>query len=325
MRLVQKTFLASAILAIAIVALIGLARAFSPNDSDAAYTCLVLVAAVGVISLLSIGPFIARSVQVLRCRLQPGFRKELIKDLDSPWCAVRCKALQTLVDFHDAPVGAISCWPVRRCTELQLTTMEAVFGRWLEIHDRGPVPTKGALIDALFTFASEEEAVASPLTLPEPKNACPPNGVDRLTEIVKDAILDWNASAFTSDEPGQNEDAPLGQLPRAAFIAAMREKLADVVEQVADLVSVAPTARSLADQESRVGEMLADLRGEALALALEMREAQLPAPEPVTHPRFNAPHRSFPRWLLPDGPWPPAPEFPGRWVKKYRRMRRAGL
>jgi hypothetical protein len=325
MRLVQKTFLASAILAIAIAGLVNLARGFSTNDSDAAYMCLVLIAIVGVVGLLNIGPLIARSFQVLRCQRQPEFRQELIKDLDSPWCAVRCKALQVLVDFHDAPLGAISCWPIRRCTELQITTMEAVFGRWLEVHEQGPVLTTDAVIDALFTFASEEESVTSPLTPPEPKVAGTPTGIDRLMEIVKDAILDWNASAFTLEDPGQNEDASLGPLPREAFVAAMREKVTEVVEQVADLVSAAPTTRVLADQEPRVGELLADLRGEALALALEMRETQPPDPEPTLHPRLNPPHQSIPRWLLPDAPWPPAPEFPGRWVKKYRRMRRAGL
>jgi hypothetical protein len=146
---------------------------------------------------------------------------------------------------------------------------------------------------------------------------------DRLGEIVKDAILDWNGETFSSEDAPVEEDAPLGPLHREAFVAAMREKVTEAVEHVADLLAEVPNVRSLAACEASVGEILADLRGEAVALALEMRGEQ--EPEPKTLARLDPPHAQIPRWLKPDTTWPPAPEFPGGWVKKYRRIRRAGL
>jgi len=276
-------------------------------------------------TLSVLGTYTARSIGVLRCRFDPAFRKRMIADLDFPNEPIRCQALQTLVDFHDAPVGTIMCWPLRWCTNLQLTTMEAVFGQWLEITGQMPAPSEEKVIDALFTFAPDETPIEKSVAPPESKTGDFERELDRLREIVKDAVLDWNATTFAPDDPAPDEDAPLGPLQREPFIVAMREKLTETAEQLADLVGAAPTARALAAHEPRVAEMLADLRGEALALALEMRGVQTATSEPVVRPRTDPPHRSLPRWLRPDGPWPPAPEFPGGWVKKYRRIRRAGL
>jgi hypothetical protein len=144
---------------------------------------------------------------------------------------------------------------------------------------------------------------------------------DRLGEIVKDAILDWNTETFNADDLAEGEDAALGPLQREAFVAAMREKVTEAVEHIADLLAEVPNVRSLAACEPSVGEILADLRGEAVALALEMRGMQ----EPRQLARIDPPHGSLPRWLKPDTTWPSPPEFPGGWVKKYRRIRRAGL
>jgi hypothetical protein len=325
MRLVMFTLCGWVGIAVYAAVLVHLWLVYSPADSDSAYTALVILSAIGLINLSVLGTHTARSVRVLRCRFDPAFRRQMIADLDFPSEPVRCQALQTLVDFHDAPVGTITCWPVRQCTNLQLTTMEAVFGQWLETTGKMPAPSEEKVIDALFTFAPDEMPIEKPLAQPESKEGDFERELDRLREIVKDAVLDWNASTFAPDDPTPDEDAPLGPLLREPFIAAMREKVTETVEQVADLVGAAPTVRALADYEPRVAEMLADLRGEALALALEMRGVQTPTSEPVVRSRTDPPHRSVPRWLRPDGPWPPAPEFSGGWVKKYRRIRRAGL
>jgi hypothetical protein len=108
-------------------------------------------------------------------------------------------------------------------------------------------------------------------------------------------------------------------LQRQAFVEAMREKVTEAVEHIADLLAEVPNVRSLAACEATVGEVLADLRGEAVALALEMRGACAP------ESRMDRVDPPVPRWLRPDTTWPPAPEFPGQWVKIYRRIRRAGL
>jgi hypothetical protein len=325
MRIVKFTLFGWFGIAVFTAVLIYLWLGISPADSDVAYASLLLLSAIGLMTLPIAGLYTARSIRVLRCRFDPSFRMQMNADLDFPSEPVRCLALQTLVDFHNAPVGTIMCWPMRWCTNLQLTTMEAVFGQWLETTGQMPAPSEEKIIDALFTFAPDETPIEKPLAPPELKTGDFDRELDRLREIVKDAVLDWNATTFAPDDPTPDEDAPLGPLLREPFIAAMREKVTETVEQVADLVGAAPTVRALADYEPRVAEMLADLRGEALALALEMRGVLTPTSEPVVRPRTDPPHRSLPRWLRPDAPWPPAPEFPGGWVKKYRRIRRAGL
>jgi hypothetical protein len=251
----------------------------------------------------------------------------MIAELDSPDIETRRKALQTLVDFHDAPVGSIRCWPWNQCTYLQMRSMESLMGRWLEVVNEKPSQSEEAVVEAMFTFGLNEDLQAVPAESPAPSQqpGLVEKNLDRLGEIVKDAVLDWNASTFATDDPAPDEDAPLGPMQREPFIAAMREKVTETIEQIADLVGAAPTARALAGNEPRVGEMLADLRGEALALALEMRGVQTTAAEPVVRPQTDAPDRSIPRWLRPDAPWPTAPDFPGGWVKKYRRIRRAGV
>jgi hypothetical protein len=260
---------------------------------------------------------------VIGCRFSNVFHRQMIVDLDSPRDSFRRRALQILVDFHDAPVGDIYCWPRFTCSELQLTTMEAVFGRWLEVRERLRSPTEEKIVDALFSFAPEEEGRTDLNPAPKTGGAPIQERLDDLADQVKDSILDWNAETFCSDDEAVDEDAVLGPLPRAPFVAAMREKVTEAVEHVADLLAEVPNVRSLAACEASVGEILADLRGEAVALALEMRGEQEPDPRPLA--RLDPPHAQIPRWLKPDTTWPPPPDFPGGWVKKYRRIRRAGL
>jgi hypothetical protein len=281
---------------------------------------MVLFGACALVSLRQAGTNTVRSIELLACLFNSAFRKRLIADLNSDRDRVRRHALQVLVDFYGAPVGEITCWPRTTCTDLQLTAMEAMFGRWLEVKERLKSPTQKQVIDALFSFAPDD---APPISPPETMNPELGERLERLADLVKDSVLDWNAETFTTEDAPADEDATLGPLPRAPFVAAMREKITEAVEHVADLLAEVPNVRSLAACEASVGEILADLRGEAVALALEMRGEQEPDPRPLA--RLDPPHAQIPRWLKPDTTWPPPPDFPGGWVKKYRRIRRAGL
>jgi hypothetical protein len=290
---------------------------FSAPDSFFG-TVLVLFGICTLVSLHKAGTNTIRSLESLACRFNKGFRSRLIANLDSDRDYVRRRALQVLVDFYGAPVGEIDCWPQSACTDLQLTAMEAMFGRWLEVKNRLNNPTQKQVVDALFTFAPDD---APPISPPKSVDAEVGPKLERLADLVKDSILDWNADTFAPEEAAIDEDANLGPLPREPYVAAMREKVTEAVEHVADLLAEVPNVRSLAACEPSVGEILADLRGEAVALALEMRGVEESGP----HARLDPPHAPFPRWLKPDTTWPPAPDFPGGWVKKYRRIRRAGL
>jgi hypothetical protein len=302
----------------------GIAASASFNSTELLFIGIALLfAAEAAGALLNAGANTLRMAAVIGCRFSNAFQRQMIVDLDSPRDSFRRRALQILVDFHDAPVGDISCWPRFTCSELQLTTMEAVFGRWLEVRERLRSPTEEKIVDALFSFAPEEEGRTDLNPAPKTGGAPLQERLDELADQVKDCILDWNAETLSGDEEAMDEDAVLGPLARAPFVAAMREKVTEAVEHVADLLAEVPNVRSLAACEPSVGEILADLRGEAVALALEMRGEQ--EPEPKALARLDPPHAQIPRWLKPDTTWPPPPDCPGGWVKKYRRIRRAGL
>jgi hypothetical protein len=302
----------------------GIRPTSSFNTTELLFTAIALLFAAETASaLFKAGAHTVRLAAIVACGVSEVFRRQMIVDLDSPRDSVRRRALQILVDFHDAPVGDIHCWPRFKCTELQVTTMEAVFGRWLEARKQLKKSTEQKMVDVLFDFAPEKDAPNTPCPSPKPAEAPIHESLDALANRVKDAILDWNAETFSEEEEPANEDATLGALPREPYIAALREKVTEAVEHVADLLAEVPNVRSLAACEPSVGEILADLRGEAVALALEMRGVQETEAGPRT--RLDPPHAPFPRWLKPDTTWPRAPEFPGGWVKKYRRIRRAGL
>jgi hypothetical protein len=315
--------------AAAVIVFLGIqnlrANAGNLTSSDTAITLAFFAFAALIIMpiVVASGP---RLIQFIRC-CSRGYRQRMIEDLDSPEIEVRRNALQTLVDFHGAPFGHINCWPFHRCTYLQMRAMEALMGRWLEVKDRKPAQSEEAIAEALFRFELGDEVPQPPPQPPAPP--APPGLIeeklDRIGEVVKNALLDWNADALLSEEtPPLDDNAILGPFDRGAFAAALGEKVAASVEHATENINQAQTVGELADCEAAIGEELGELREEAVNLALEMRGVLLPTPGP-SEAEADVGDTKLPRRLKPDRPWPPAPEFPGRWVKLYRRLRRAGL
>ena len=61
------------------------------------------------------------------------------------------------------------------------------------------------------------------------------------------------------------------KLSRDEFIKAMREKLEQMLGQVADAVNEAPPGRQIAGSEEQVRDLFADLRRGAYEMAVQMR------------------------------------------------------
>lgn len=122
--------------------------------------------------------------------------------------------------------------------------------------------------------------------------------LEAMADAIKDAILDWEEDEAGQDDGGLTELPPLEPV---LFVAALREKVEDVLWRMAEAVNEAPTGQIVAASEGRVRELLAELYREALELGLQMRldagEAGLP---PGQRPR-------------------------GTWARRLRRLKAGGL
>jgi hypothetical protein len=122
--------------------------------------------------------------------------------------------------------------------------------------------------------------------------------LEGMAEAIKDAILDWEGT--NENEEGESGLAELPPLEPVLFVAALREKIEDVLWQMAEAVNEAPTGQVVSASELRVRELLVELYREALELGLQMR---LDAAEASMTPS-QRPH--------------------GRWAKSYRRLKAGG-
>jgi hypothetical protein len=122
--------------------------------------------------------------------------------------------------------------------------------------------------------------------------------LDRWSEAVKDAILDWDPD----DEPTE-PPLPLEELPPLApeqFVEALRGPVEETLRQVAETINAAPTGHLVAASEDRLTELFADLWCEALRVGIQLR---LDAAEAAR----------------PDGE-----KLQGEWARRYRHMRVTG-
>ena len=94
---------------------------------------------------------------------------------------------------------------------------------------------------------------------------------------------------------------PVAKLSRAAYVAAMRAKLEEVLGRVADAVNEAPPGRVIAGSEEQVRDLFATFRRQAYELAVQMR---VDAAEAAFPPSSGPPDRQA---AAEQGPHRPAP------------------
>ena len=61
------------------------------------------------------------------------------------------------------------------------------------------------------------------------------------------------------------------KLSRQAYVAAMRQRVEDLLGRIADAVNDTPPGKVIADSEEKVRDLFAKLRREAFEQALQMR------------------------------------------------------
>jgi hypothetical protein len=268
--------------------------------------------------------------QTYRLRdLDAGERRELFANLDSTEDAVCRNAVQLLVNLGDAPVGRIDCWPVKRCTELQLTATLCVLREWVYFLREDTHFSEAVLVNLMFPRVEPEQEpwrprvrmIAewnAPAPAPPPPHPRAPEpsligkALDQLNETVKNAILDRNYVDEENEFGDAEEDVILAPLDRQRFAEGMQAKFSEVLEHVADTVAAAKTDFELAKSEDQVGCFLHEMRWDALCLALDLRDPQ----SDLAASSSGATTKQ---------PIPLGPHSAETWAKKYRRMRALGM
>ena len=148
----------------------------------------------------------------------------------------------------------------------------------------------------------------------------------RTADAIRDAILDWGPSEESDDAdmPEAGTDV-LPPMDASLFVETMRVRVDETMSQVASLLNDSASGEQLAAREEEVRAILSELRWDAIALALQMRND---AAAVVDLASWRAPSGQRLK-LLPrkwgkvrysySDFWHPV------WVEKYRHMRAVAI
>jgi hypothetical protein len=244
--------------------------------------------------------------------------KKMIEDLNSPLESQRRIAIQAFVDLGTSPIPSFQCWPERKYTQLQLVAAEVLIRDWLEIHQNDPDTTSADIIDELFPFEDEcsdgrrfrlrrlakrQSPSAPPQTV---KPSVLNRTLDRLSDIVKDSILDFSIGPEPNEFSAPNsEDIALQPLDRKAFEERMKPRVGDALEVTAEILSKPATDRELAECAEQLGKVADSFRWNALEVAMELRTT-------VARPESDTKNTH-------------SEMAPKSWAKKFRLMRASGF
>jgi hypothetical protein len=148
----------------------------------------------------------------------------------------------------------------------------------------------------------------------------------RTADAIRDAILDWGPSEESADEdrPEAGTDT-LPPMDTSLFVETMRVRVDETMSQVASLLNDSASGEQLAAREEEVRAILGELRWDAIALALQMRNdaaaiVDLASWRAPSGERLKLLPRKWGkvRYSYSDF-WHPV------WVEKYRHMRAAAI
>ncbi|HEV3115696.1 MAG TPA: hypothetical protein VGY58_01505 [Gemmataceae bacterium] len=143
--------------------------------------------------------------------------------------------------------------------------------------------------------------------------------MSRAAETIKDMILDFGADSDADkaiDKPEHGTEM-LPPLSSAHFVASMRGKIEQTLSRVAEVLNQAETGTEIAASEAHIKSLLGDLRFDAIAMALQMRndantaEIQSVASVPGRLTTRSGKAKSYPA----SEHWRPV------WVERFRNMR----
>jgi len=93
--------------------------------------------------------------------------------------------------------------------------------------------------------------------------------LERMADVIKDAILDWEVGMDAAAERLPLEELP--PMAPARFVEAMRDKVDAILWSVAEAINDAPTGHIVAASEEQIGKLLEELWCEALRQGVQQR------------------------------------------------------
>lgn len=259
------------------------------------------------------------SRRIIAAELQSEETRKCLNALQSQNESDYLQALQILMHRLQWPVGQCEFYPIENCTRLQFVAAEVLFREWLEIVLADPNASEHEIIEQMFPAIQPQRRYRKLAEIKRDvaafENALEKR-LDRLSDAVKDTILDMMPD---HPEPRSDKDVLLAPLPRETLIAQVRPKFEEALEHVADALGSPKTEEDLIRAEAEIHPFLSNLRWAAIATALDLRLPQ----GSVTAQDVESRART-----LPTRTWStekPEQKPDESWVKKFRRMRAAGL
>jgi hypothetical protein len=147
------------------------------------------------------------------------------------------------------------------------------------------------------------------------------SSISRVAQSIKDMILD--VGMFGENTPDENKpemgNEPLPPLVIREFVASMRGRTEETLTGVAEVINLAHTGQEIAASEEQVKNLLGELRFDAIALGLQMRN-EAAAREPIS----EAPPTAAGRLSTKSGrakSYAASEHWRPVWVERYRSMR----
>jgi hypothetical protein len=248
-------------------------------------------------------------------------------DSDDQWTATL--ALNALNERFGQPIMPISCWANETTTRLRRIAAEVLFREWLEIVTEFPGADDNEIIDRMFPVIPDKKR-------PEPKarrfrklreTIRPPTPpplvvrkLDEWSETVKNVVMDINIGEPAGEELLEGEDKALLPFDRQRFIDALRGRMQELLDFVADAVAEANTDYELLCNHKKIEPFLTNMSWEAIAIALEQRQAE---PDSVNADDIRKRAQEMTtRWSSSQ---PLLARPTEGWARKYRRMKAQGL
>jgi len=125
-----------------------------------------------------------------------------------------------------------------------------------------------------------------------------PTSLERLGNVIKDVLIDWDILGDEDDDEYFVDELPA--MSPEAFVLKMRVKVEETLFRVADAINQAPTGDIIVASEEKICQHLAELVSAAVVLGVQMRLEEAEA-------------------LCPPGHRPQ-----GEWARRLRRMLAGG-
>jgi hypothetical protein len=199
----------------------------------------------------------------------------MVADLDAGSRRQRRRAVQTLSDYCDEPVGLIGCWPFSRYGPGQLDALVDLYKEWWHARKESRATT-------FSRYAAVTRAPGVGAAAPPAEQAAAEGPVRPWCGPLRD--LFWHLKAWAREagrgrpEPAEPDPVtgPLPPLPVPCFVDAMLPWVEETLYRTAGAINDAPSGQVISGSEPRVFKLFEELQTRALEVGrnLRMEEAE---------------------------------------------------